>query len=832
MAGLASLLSDPNYTGANDATKQAIFDKFAPQDPNFTGANPETQLAIRSKFGLVAAPSGGIPVGRGVGQIPTEPGANLTPTVEQPRSMFQRAMGNLETIPALAAGAVGGAVAPIAGVIGTLTSGKYGTQEGIRAGEAAAQQMQSQFYQPRTPEAQRNLTALGEATAPLIGVPLGTMADFSRGAGAGIRAAKDLTRDVVGAALPFGETTASQAARLSQERIAQSVQNAAKIEAAQSANKLGIALNPATSNPTKANKLRSMVAGNQDLNVKLAEANNPKWTDLVKKDIGVEPGQVLDAKAIDSALEKHSAPYNVVATIPTLAPDAAVIDSIKSLVQRPTIGGESVAAAINGLVDDAVTKVSAGRSGADVVRDIRQLRRDANNTYKSQSSGGVPSPEAIAEANTRVSIANSLEQLIDANVTDPKLLGEIRKSRAAQAKIFDVERATNFATNKVDPQVFARMVSEGKPLSGVPAEIGKIAANFPEIAGVAPTVANLQPRLTRSGIGGTIGALAGLTVGQPYAGAAIGAGAGALTSAAAAKRIGTPSYQAARAVPTDYRPPVNALRPVEPNLTPNGLVPYDYSQAAFTPPNFVIPQAPLREAPLMSSPMARELPAPAAGGPMAGFRAEEARAGAMSRTLGQQAEADAAAAQAAGRQPTRGGTPMVFDEQGKLIPADQTLRGATPNIQVIESTGKSLSGAADILASGRSPALMSAEQKIAWEKTKVDLADIVPGMRALNDKAIASKMLDRAWVEGAITKAREKAAAFDEMSKRATGAQAIRDAVINREKMLDAAEMLQEQLGSRPVSSGSQGPKTQAAQRNKNAIRPTDVEIKNALIGR
>ena len=67
MAGLASLLSDPNYTGANAATKQAIFDKFAPQDPNFVNANSETQLAIRSKFGLTvapAAPSSGVPTER------------------------------------------------------------------------------------------------------------------------------------------------------------------------------------------------------------------------------------------------------------------------------------------------------------------------------------------------------------------------------------------------------------------------------------------------------------------------------------------------------------------------------------------------------------------------------------------------------------------------------------------------------------------------------------------------------------------------------------------------------------------------------------------------
>jgi len=52
MADLASILTDPNYVNANEATKAAIFNKLAPQDPNFSNANPETQAAIRSKFGL------------------------------------------------------------------------------------------------------------------------------------------------------------------------------------------------------------------------------------------------------------------------------------------------------------------------------------------------------------------------------------------------------------------------------------------------------------------------------------------------------------------------------------------------------------------------------------------------------------------------------------------------------------------------------------------------------------------------------------------------------------------------------------------------------------
>jgi hypothetical protein len=806
MADLASLLKDPNFTNANDATKQAIFDKFAPQDSNFSGANSETQLAIRSKFGLAAAPSlSGIPLGRtGASQIPTEPGANLAPTVAAPQTLGQKIMGYVETPFAVGANLATGPITYLAGAGGPEFQRKV------------AEQIQ---YQPRTQQAQAALEGLGSAAEASKIPPFMPAMGLTQSLGPATRAARDLTRDVVGAALPFGETTASQAARLGQERIAQSVQNSAKIEAAQSANKLGIALNPAVSNPTKANKLRSLVAGNQDINAKLAEANSTKWTELVKKDIGIEPNQVLDAKSIEAALEKHSTPYNIVRQIPVLAPDAAVVDSIKGLVQKPTIGGESVANAINGLVEDAVNQVSVGRSGADVVRDIRQLRRDANNTYRSQNSGGVPSPEAIAQADTRIKIANALERLIDVNVSEPKLLDEIRKARAAQAKIYDVERATNFATNKVDPQVFAKMVEDGKTLSGVPAEIGKIAANFPEIASVGGVPKDLQPRLTRTGIGGTLGALAGLTVGQPYAGAAIGAGAGALTSSIAAKRIGTPAYQAAQAIPQDFRP-VNALRPVEPNLTPNALVPYDYSQSVITPsqiPNFQFGRPEAQVTTGMGPQGAPQLAAPAAGGPMAGFRAEEARAGAMSRTLGQQAEAKAAAAEAAApRVPTSGGIELMFDPvTNKLVPAQKGMPGAT--LETIEGTGKSAVSAANKALIGQFFDMTAAE-KVAWSKSLLEGMPVAQGQTIfgkLSPEQIATKMADRQFAQQAIDKAREKALAFDDIVQRSKNAQIIREATANRERMLDVADLMEEQLSRpRPVSSGVQGAKTRAAQRN------------------
>ena len=139
MADLSSILNDPNYVNANEATKTAIFDKFSAQDKNFTGANPETQQAIRVKFGIV-------------------------PATAPELSMREKVMGAIETPFALGATLASGAIAPIAGVIGTLTSGKYGTQEGIRAGEQAAK---SVMYQPRTQVARETLGAIGEFLQPV-----------------------------------------------------------------------------------------------------------------------------------------------------------------------------------------------------------------------------------------------------------------------------------------------------------------------------------------------------------------------------------------------------------------------------------------------------------------------------------------------------------------------------------------------------------------------------------------------------------------------------------------------------------------------------------------
>lgn len=94
------------------------------------------------------------------------PGAeNVVTGVKQPEvSMRDRIMGVIETPLALGATLGGAAIAPIVGIAGTLASGKYGTPEGIRAGEEAMKAVQ---YQPRTQTAREALGVVGEFLQPV-----------------------------------------------------------------------------------------------------------------------------------------------------------------------------------------------------------------------------------------------------------------------------------------------------------------------------------------------------------------------------------------------------------------------------------------------------------------------------------------------------------------------------------------------------------------------------------------------------------------------------------------------------------------------------------------
>jgi hypothetical protein len=873
MADLSSILNDPNYVNANEATKQAIFDKFSAQDPNFTSANADTQNAIRQRFGVVgAAPkiSSGIPSARrtGVDQIPGYdrpiPAAPEAPPKRYGGPLPEALMAPIETAVTLGTGLITAPIVEAAKIGGTLFSGKYGTQEGIRAGEAVGRKVQG-FFQPAiSPTAQAQVESISNALAStgLQGVPLNVLGDLQRGLTPALRAAADTARAPI----------AARAENLKQTRIRESELAAPRIDAAKDALDLGLALDPSLSNPKAITRLKTGAVGATGLQGSLSKINLPQVAKIARDDLGLPETIKLDGKAYESARNTPaiSGAYDKVRALPRVAADDAVLADIDNLRVAPTIGDTGQSVAINNFIDTVKGQLQGGTDGATAVTSIRQLRRDAQAIYNQQTAGiNPPSPEAIARADINMGIARAIETAIENSITDPRLVTDFRAARTALARTYDYERATNLATGVVDPQALAKLAAEGRPLSGKLAKVANVAANFPEnMQGGLVREPTFREKLTRSSAAGTAGAIIGSPFGLP--GAIIGGGAGAaagnVAAGLAARRMATPAYQRANAMPTDYRPIPSGANPADINYAPGQMVPYNFAQQTFTPPNFVIqpnqyggrvvpgtPEAPRNM-------LGYDPNVPVQGQPGA-FDIMRQRERDLSMRQGMTAEAQQAAAEAAARQPTRGGVELVFDTAGNLVPAPvagaggvmpSALESAVAKMsgQVIEQPSTTFKTQTISPKTGAQPYTritkregeptfergvsqafaMTAEEKIAWNKAKADLAEVMPGMKALDDKAIASKMMDREWVQQAIVKAEQKAKLQDEILARSTNEKARRLAQIERDKLEGALELLEEQYRkARPVKTGGQGPKTRSFQRN---MLAPEQEIQNALAER
>ena len=780
--------------------------KYRVQGPDgavhvFEGPDDATPAQVEAfaaqTFGAAPAPRGtGMPAPRRTGTaadlIPGNtyavPASTAAPA-RGPASLREKLLAPVETAVALTTGAITAPIVAGSEVLGALTSGKYGTKEGVRAGEAQARQVQ-QFFQPAlSPTAQGYTEAIGNALAStgLQGVPLNVLGDLSRGISAGTRAAAPMVKAPIQA----------RQQRIQTERVRESEMNAPRIDAAKDAFDMELSLNPSLSNPSAANRMRAAAVGSTALDSNLSKLNLPKVAARAREDMGLPETMKLDAKAFDTALEAPtiSGPYDKVRAIPRVAADAAVLDDLDNLRVAPTIGDMGQANAVNTFLDAAKQQLQAGANGKTIVDSIRQRRRDAQAIYNQQSAGiNPPSPEAIARADVSMGIANALEKAVENSITDPRLLTEFQNARSLAARIYDYRRATNLATGVVDPQALAKMAAEGRPLSGNAAKIANAAANFPEnLQGGVVREPTFREKLTRSSAGGTAGALIGSVGGLPGAivGGGVGAALGNIGAGVAARSMAKPGFQKSAAMPPDYRPIPSGLTPAEINYGPNQLVPYNYGQQAFTPPNFVM--TPERYGPQVtpSAPnLTRALPAPSAEGTMNALRAEDVRRAGVSRTLGQQAEAQQAAAEAAARRPAAGEVILDLDDAAKKVTAGKLFD-------------------------------LSATEKIAWEKAKVDFAEVAPGFKSLTDKAIAQKMMDRAWVTDTLAKARDKVQVLDKAVQQIANPQVKQDAIVKRDQIANVVNTLEERLQAPPKPAPTFQPKTVD---KSNYVPPTEAQ--------
>lgn len=639
--------------------------------------------------------------------------------------------------------------------------------------------------------------SIGKAITPVAKEAVGTVADIAK--------------------KPFEKQIEAKRQAMSVEDYARGPQ----IDAAKEAQRLGIALEPADVQNTFGKKLATNIAGVEGLD-RIQQANKQNVRKVALNEMGLPETTTLDStSAFSEARSKVAKPYNDIRKLPTMVADEATLNALEGL--RPDdalISSDLYAKATNKRIDRAIKKVSEGLDGSQLLENVQDLRQRSRKIYNNKSA----SLEALDAADTYLALANTLEGMVESNVRDPKLLSEFRNARQKMAKIYAYEGATDLNTGIIDVNRLAKITSKDNAMTGDIAALGKIAGNFPDaFTTKASHKLTKGERFSRATPGGSLGGILGYTLGGDYvsaaAGSVLGAIAGDIASSNMAKRIASPEYQKALSI-RDARIPVEqaAAAMMPPIPQSQAIVPYQAPVEVLNKgegpyqPNFTM--QPNQYGPKVSvvrPDVSRALPAPSAESTMGALRSEDIRRSGVSRSLGQAAEAQQAAAEAASRRPAGGEVMLEIDPvTGRLREASQGLKGATP--ETFRNFGASLDSASAKISAGRAFDMTAAE-KVAWDKTRVDIAEVVPGFKALSDKTIANKMLDREWVASTAAKAREKAAMFEQAAMRAKTARDVEKAKINRERMLDLADEMEAKLSlSRPdVSRKVQGPKTRAA---------------------
>ena len=621
-----------------------------------------------------------------------------------------------------------------------------------------------------------------------------------------------------GTRLAFDKPLTAREQRLSSEDY----QRGPQIEAAQDAQRLGLAIPPELAQPGVNTRLLSSVAGEEGP-ARLSKVNQQNVRRVALNELGLKPDTQLNSvEPFKAARNQVAAPYNKVRQLPTMIADDVTISALDALIPDSTlIGANTSTKAITGIITDAKKKVSQGINGNDLLRNVEQLRTRSRKVYNNKSADVA----ALDRADVEMGVANVLESMIESNIFNPKLLDEFRGARKQMAKSYAYQDATDLNTGFVNATKLSERTSKDNALTGDIAAIGRVAGNFPDAFGGASKEL-LFNKFRRAGLAGTAGGLAGYAIGDGLGGA-IGAAAGAagatLGRNAASRYMASPEYQKGLSV-SDYRIPAaaQAVTAQAPIPNSNALVPYQAPVEVFNKgegpyaPNFVMQSG--RPDPVVTVnrfDTANALPAPSAQGTLNTLRAEDARRANVSRSIGQDREAAQAASESANRRPTSGEVILDFDPiTGKFSDASSNLRD-TP--KPFSNAGSSLESAAVKISNG-TRFDMTAAEKVVWERTKVDVASVQPGFKALTDKAIAEKMLDREWITETVKKARDRADAYTKIAERNKKRETIQTALAERERYTDIAEQMEEMLRvSRPSTTRKQqGPKTKAAIRESN----------------
>ena len=348
-------------------------------------------------------------------------------------------------------------------------------------------------------------------------------------------------------------------------RITKSYERGVDIDATKLANRYDIKLNPAEKNPTTTNKLGQAFVGNEDLNNRLSVENQQRWVDISKDALGVTKETPLTSPAVFDkarAQPKFSEPYKKIEAVERIeVPDSAFskLDEAKS---KPTFSSPEDAAIVGRYIDDLKSELAKGGDGSKLLKSVQDLRQKAQSFYNSEKAGQKSDVGAKAKADAQMAAADVLDDIIYHNLPDAASKKAFLPARAAMADSYAIQSATDFGTGLVDPNVFAKMISEGKYMTGVAGDMGRIAANNPNVTKInaqyQPTTVQQFKRNTPGGLlGALLGGIASPGIEGVLTGTAVGGGINELLRRGYAKRMTSPEFQRANVIPPDYRNKLN-----------------------------------------------------------------------------------------------------------------------------------------------------------------------------------------------------------------------------------------------------------------------------------
>lgn len=579
MPSLSEILKDPNYTSANAETKQAIFERWAPQDPNYANANEETKSAIKQRFGLATAaeiPTSGVPGPRrtqtastvdvltsapyravaGAADIFLTAPQNIANLAKMGYGTAVTAMGRPELAPEVTAPQQ--PVAEIFKRAGLIREPQGEMTSGQRVADVALQGATSALL-GGAPAVVRTATTLPQAGRAAAGVA--TMGAGAGGAGQIVTEAtgEPLLGAATSMALPGVAISRAQARQAQLQ--AEQQRNAVRDLTVRAAQQEGYLVTPGSVTPSSQNVIAERLGGKTRVQQEFAARNQEVTDRLARRALGLPENAPLErATTQQIRKEEFKKGYEPLNRIGPVRTDQDFSDALDNVLQAYTGPGRSFPGAIPQPVVDLVGSYRVGQfNSADAIQATRTLREQAStNISRGDKSLGL-AQRAISNA-LEDQIERSLQQAGNPNAQ--AMLDQFRASRQRMAISHSVEDAIIEGGGSVNARQLANdLQTRGKYFSG---DLDLIA----RFANIARPVAT-QPGTQGTPGAGTLLGGAGAGIGG-YGGYAIGGGPGAAVGgmigamfpqavSAAARRYMRSDLAQQRAIPTYERPGVNAL---------------------------------------------------------------------------------------------------------------------------------------------------------------------------------------------------------------------------------------------------------------------------------